>query len=143
MGRIEACALVDSLWAAYAELVETAGGLSNEQLDTQVAGFGGRSTTLRNMVYQAVYQPLEHTIHITKLLQVTGASGAEPTEAQLMLKAAAETLGAFTGLYARIADEDIENSFEDQTPRRVAEHVRSSIQGAGRRVREALEAPNS
>ena len=138
MSRTEVAGLINSLWAAYEELAATAAGVSNMQLDTQVASFGGRQTTLRNMVYQAVFQPLEHTIHVTKILQVTGAAGAEPTEAQLMLMAAAETLGRFTGLYARIADEDLERSFEDQTPRRVAEHVRSSIQNSRNRIREAL-----
>jgi hypothetical protein len=93
------------------------------------------------MIYQAIYQPLEHTIHITKVLQMTGASGAQPTEVQSMLAAAAETIGAFTGLYARIQDSDLENSFEDQTPRKVAEHVRGSVAGASRRVKEALAAP--
>ena len=138
MARTQVNGLIDSLWSACKELVEMAGGLSNAQLDTQVTTFGGRQTTLRNTMYQAVYQPLEHTIHITKVLQVTEASGAEPTEAQLMLKAVAESLGMFTGLYARIADEDLERSFEDQTPRRVAEHVRASIDNARNRVREAL-----
>ena len=138
MSRTQVDALTDNLWASYKELVAIAGGLSNEQLDSQVTAFGGRQTTLRNLVYQAVYQPLEHTIHVTKVLQMTGAPCVQPTEAQLMLKAVAETLGMFTGLYARISDEDLERSLEDQTPRRVADHVRATIDNARNRVREAL-----
>lgn len=139
MARTQVNALVDSLWAAYRDCAEAAGRLSNVQLDAQVPSWGGRQAPLRNMLYQAVNQPLEHTIHVAKILQVTGAPGAQATEAQHILSEAAEMLGMFTGLFARITDEDLDRSFENQTPRAVAEHVRGSIQNAQRLAHGVLE----
>ena len=136
MARTEVNALIDSLWAAYKEYADAASRLTNAQLDTQVAGFGGRQVALRNMLYQSIYQPVEHTTHVAKILQETGAP--RPTEVQLMLAEAGAALGRFTALFARINDEDLGRSFEDQTPRRVAEHVRGSIQGARDRARGVL-----
>ncbi|MBI4329065.1 MAG: hypothetical protein HY685_04270 [Chloroflexi bacterium] len=139
MARTQVNALVDSLWAAYRDCAEAAGRLSNAQLDTQVPSWGGRQAALRNMLYQTVNQPLEHTIHVAKILQVTGAPGAQPTEAQHILSESAEMLGMFTGLFARISDEDLDRSFENQTPRAVAEHVRGAIQNAQRLAGGVLE----
>lgn len=139
MAREQVDAIIDGLWNTFKEYADAATGLSNEQLDAQVPSFGGRTTTLRTMMYQAIYQPLEHSIHIAKILQVTKAPGANPTEAQAMLGEAARSIGTLTGLLARISDEDLDNSFEDQTPRAVSEHVRNSVENAKNRVGTALE----
>ena len=139
MSRVQIDELMGSLWAAYKDCVATAAGLSNEQLDAQVPSFGGRQTALRNMLYSMVYQSLEHTIHVTKILQETGAPGASPSEVQLILSEAARALGTFTGLFARITDEDLGRSFENQTPQAVAEHVRGVVQNAQDRARVAIE----
>jgi len=139
MARTQVNALIDSLLAAYKETAETVSQVPNAQLDAQVPSFGGRTTTLRNMVYQAVWQPREHTIHVNKILQTTHAPAAQPTEAQAILAEAGQAVGLFIGLLARLSDEDLDRSFEDQTPRKVAEHIRSSVLNARERARGVLE----
>ncbi len=139
MARTQVNALIDGLIAAYKETAEAASKLSNEQLDTQVPGYGGRTNPLRNALYSPVGQAREHTIHVAKILQVTHAPAAQPTEAQAILAEAGQALGQFIGLLARLNDDDLDRSFEDQTPRKVADHVRNTVVNAGTRSVGVLE----
>ena len=139
MARTQVNALIDGLIAAYKETAETVSQLSDTQLDTQVPGFGGRTAPLRNSVYSPVWQAKEHAIHVAKILRVTHAPMAEPTEAQAILAETAQSLGQFIGLLARLNDEDLDRSFEDQTPRKVADHVRNTVASARTRALPVLE----
>ncbi|MSQ40466.1 MAG: hypothetical protein EXR55_02150 [Dehalococcoidia bacterium] len=139
MARTQVNALIDGLIASYKETAETVSQLSNEQLDTQVPGFGGRTAPLRGSIYSPVWQSKEHAIHVTKILQVTHSPAAQPTEAQAILAEMGQAMGQFIGLLARLSDEDLDRTFEDQTPRKVAEHVRNTIVGARTRALPVLE----
>lgn len=139
MARTQVNALIDSLIAAYKESAETLSQLSDVQLDTQVQGYGGRTNPLRGALYNAVWQPKEHTIHVNKILHVTHAPAAQPTEAQAILAESGQALGQFIGLLARLSDEDLDRSFEDQTPRKVAEHLRNVVATARTRALPVLE----
>ncbi|GEM_PF-2550841 len=139
MARTQLNALIDSLIASYKETAETVSQLSNEQLDTQVPGYGGRTAPLRGALYSPAFQSKEHAIHINKILQVTHAPAAQPTEAQAILAEVGQAVGQLIGLLARLSDEDLDRSFEDQTPRKVAEHVRNTIVNARTRALPVLE----
>ncbi len=139
MARTQVNALIDSLIAAYKESAETLSQLSDTQLDTQVQGYGGRTNPLRGSLYNGVWQSREHTIHVNKILRVTHAPAAQPTEAQAILAESGQALGQFIGLLARLSDEDLDRSFEDQTPRKVAEHVRNTFANAKARALPVLE----
>ena len=139
MARTQVNALIDGLVAAYKEAAETISQLTDAQLDTQVQGYGGRTNPLRGSLYNGVWQSREHTIHVGKILHVTHAPAAHPTEAQAILAEAGQALGQFIGLLARLSDDDLDRSFEDQTPRRVAEHVRTTFGNARTRAQSVLE----
>ena len=139
MARTQVNALVDSLVAAYKDAVETVDKLTDSQLDTQVEGFGGRVAPLRGSVYNMVWQSREHAVHVNKILGATGAKAAHPTEAQAILGEAGQALGQFMALLARLNDEDLDRSFEDQTPSKVAEHVRNTFVNAKARSQRVLE----
>lgn len=138
MARTQTNDIVNGLWTAYNGYAEAVSRLSNTQLDTQVPAFGGRQTPLRNSVYSPVFQSLEHTVHVAKILQVTGAPGAQATESQAILSEAAAALGKFIALYSRMTDEDLDRSFENQTPRGVAEHIRRIIENGRTRADDVL-----
>lgn len=139
MARTQVNALIDGLIAAYKESAETLSQLSDVQLDTEVPGYGGRIYPLRSSLYNNVFQPKEHTIHVTKILQVTHAPVAQPTEAQAILAESGQALGQFIGMLARLSDEDLDRSFENQTPRKVAEHLRNVVATARTRALPVLE----
>jgi hypothetical protein len=143
MARTQVNALIDQLIAAYKESAETVSQLSNEQLDTQVEGFGGRMAPLRGSVYNAVWQPTEHAIHIEKILQVTKSPAANVSESQAILAQSGAAIGQLIGLLARLDDSDLDRSFEDQTPRKVVEHVANSVRNAKRRAEPVLQPKQS
>lgn len=101
--------------------------LNNQQLDKTVP-LGRREVAARFILYQMVGHPREHTVHLQKVLQKTGASGAQPNEAQLILGEAAESFGDFVGLFARMSDEDLDREYEGHSPRKVLEHMKSAYQ---------------
>ncbi len=140
MAREQVNALIDQLIAAYKEAAETVSKLTNEQLDTQVEGYGGRMAPLRGSIYNAVMQPTEHAIHIQKILQVTKSPSAEISEAEAILAQSGIAVGQLIGLLARLDDSDLDRSFEDQTPRKVVEHVANSVRNAKRRAEPVLTA---
>ena len=45
---------------------------------------------------------------------------------ETILEEAGESLGRFKALFARMSDEDLDREFEENTPRKVLEHVKSS-----------------
>ena len=81
---------------------------------------------MRGILYMMTGHPREHTVHLKKLLQETDAPGGRPSEAQTILEEAGESMGRFKALFARMTDEDLDREFEEQTPRKILEHVKSS-----------------
>ena len=139
MTRTQVDALIDGLVAQFKETAETVVKLTDAHLDTPVEGFGGRVAPLRGAIYNPVNQAKEHAIHIQKILMATKAPAAAPTEAQAILAEAGQSLGQFIGLLARLTDADLDRSYEDQTPRKVAEHVRNTIRNAKARALPVME----
>ncbi len=139
MSRTQVNALIDSLVASYKEAAETVAKVSNTHLDTPVAGFQGRVAPLRGSIYNMVWHPREHVIHLNKVLQESKAPTATPNEAQAILAESGQAIGQLIGLLARLNDEDLDRSFEDQTPRKVIEHVRGTFASAKTRSTNVLE----
>ena len=114
--------LVEDLVAVQAQCASLAVGLADEKLEQRVA-LGQRETALRNILYQMVVHPREHTVHLSKVLQATASAHARPTEAQLIVEQASQSLGTLLGLLARLTDEDLDREFEGHSLRKVLEHL--------------------
>lgn len=123
--------LLQQLIDAQRQCFDVAATLSNADLDRLVP-MGSREIPARAVMYQLVVHPREHYVHLQKVLQETGAPGARPTEAQLIADQAAQALGTFIGLFARMSDDDLDREFEGHSPRTVLEHL---IQTYGRYYR--------
>ena len=125
MARTDTQALIDRLGASFASLAEAAGDLSNEDLDKEVPGYGGRPTPLRNLLYGAANHTREHVNHVNKILDVTGQPAQ--SEARSILDQGAQALGALNGALLRVSDEDLARSHEDQSIKDVLEHVAGAL----------------
>ncbi len=124
MSRKETQALIDRLSTSFAALADAAVDLSNEDLDTEIPGYGGRPTRTRGLLYAAANHAREHVNHVNKILNVTGHPAQ--SEARAILNQAAQALGALTGALLRVDDDDLARSHEDQSIKDVLEHVASS-----------------
>ncbi len=138
MSRTEVQQMLDEITAAHRNCEDDASILTNEQLDRSISMRSGRQTSVRGILYMMTGHTKEHTVHMKKLLQETGAPGASPSEAHLILEEAGEALGRLKALFARMSDDDLDREFEEQTPRKILEHVKGSytyyqrfIQGKG------------
>lgn len=136
MSSTETRRLTDEATAALRSCAAMAVTLSNEELDKPVT-FGRQELNVRTILYRMANHAREHTVHVKKLLAETGAPSAHPSEAQLIVELASETLGAFTGLVARMTDDDLDREFEGQTPRKILEHVNSAYSHYQRVLQEA------
>ncbi len=101
--------------------------LSNEQLDQRVKLFS-REVPKRVAAYDLGNHLREHSIHVQKLLEKVGAPGGNQTEAQRIIRENSIALGAFMAAFSLVNDEDLDKEFENQTPRKIIDHVRSAMQ---------------
>ena len=126
MSRTEIETLFQQLSQPLQQVIAIAEGLSNEQLNERVAGYGGRETPIRNHLYTVVNHVREHVIHLNKVADATGRPS--PTEAQRILAQAAEAMGALHGALIRFTDAEIEvTDSEGQSPRIVIDHVAEGL----------------
>lgn len=125
MARTDTQALIDRLASSYAALAEAAVNLSNEDLDKEIPGYGGRPTPVRNLLYGAANHTREHVNHINKILDVTGHPAQ--SEARAILEQGAQAFGALSGALLRVDDDDLARSHEDQSIKDVLEHVAGSL----------------
>lgn len=126
MSNQEVQRLLEEISAAHRTCEEEAATLTDQQLDRSVTMRSGREMNVRGILYMMTGHPREHTVHLKKLLQQTDAPGGRPSEAQNILEEAGMSLGRFKALFARLTDEDLDREFEEQTPRKVLEHMKSS-----------------
>ena len=126
MSNQEVQRLLEEITAAHRACEEGAATLTNQDLDRSVTMRTGREMNVRGILYMMTGHPREHTVHLKKLLQETDAPGGRPSEAQTILEEAGESMGRFKALFARMTDEDLDREFEEQTPRKILEHVKSS-----------------
>ena len=138
MARTDTQALIDRLASSYAALAEAAANLSNEDLDKEIPGYGGRSTPIRNLLYGAANHTREHVNHINKILDVTG--GPSQSEALAILEQGAQAFGALNGALLRVDDNTLARAHEDQSIKDVLEHVAGSLDSFVNFVSEGTKA---
>jgi hypothetical protein len=126
------------LASGYATLAEAAVNLSNEDLDREIPGYGGRPTPIRNLLYGAANHTREHVNHVNKILDVTGNPGQ--SEARAILEQGAQALGALNGALLRVDDGDLARSHEDQSIKDVLEHVAGALDNFVNFVSEGTKA---
>ncbi len=130
--------LLSELVKAQEACIEKAAKLSNEQLDKTIS-YRTREIIARNALYMLVAHPREHSVHISKILQATGAPSAAPTEAQMILALAKESMGELLGTFARLDDSDLDRELEGHTLRGILEHLTRAHQGYLSVIEEALK----
>lgn len=138
MARTDTQALIDRLASGYAALAEAAVNLSNEDLDREIPGYGGRPTPIRNLLYGAANHTREHVNHVNKILDVTGNPGQ--SEARAILEQGAQAFGALNGALLRVDDDDLARSHEDQSIKDVLEHVAGALDNFVNFVSEGTKA---
>ena len=126
--------LLSELVKVQEACIEKATQLTNQQLDNEVT-IGTREVIARTVLYMLVAHPREHSVHINKILQDTNAPAAAPTEAQMILARAKESMGELLGTFARLDDSDLDRESEGHTLRGVLEH----LAGAHRNYLAAIE----
>ncbi len=126
MARTETREMVLRMITSIHALVDSAGTLSDEDLDKEVPGYGGRPTRLRNLLYGAANHTREHVNHVNKVLNANGHPAQ--SEANAILDQAVQALGALAGSTLRFQDEDLGLSHEDQSLRDVLEHVAGTLE---------------
>jgi hypothetical protein len=132
MSRTEIESLFESIVQPLSDVMEMAGRLSNEDLDARVPGYGGRETPIRNVLYVMANHTGEHVVHLNKIADEIGKG--HPSEAQRIVTAAAEAVGALRGALARFDDADLDTTdHESQSVRLVLGHVADGMStNAGR-----------
>lgn len=113
--------------ALFMQTIAELDKVSNEQLDQRVKLFS-REVPRRNAAYDLGNHLREHSIHVQKLLEKVGAQGASQTEAQRIIRENSMALGAFIAAFSLVNDEDLDKEFENQTPRKIIEHIRIGMQ---------------
>ncbi|MCX6020793.1 MAG: hypothetical protein NTZ05_03510 [Chloroflexi bacterium] len=136
MPNSEIMRLLGELIAVQRQCTEVAASFTNAQLDTMI-NVRGTDQPVRGQLYNMVLHPREHYVHLQKVLQETGAPGAAPTEAQLIMDQAAQSLGAVIGLFARMTDDDLDREHEGHSPRNVLEHLAAAHGAYLQRMRQA------
>ena len=137
MAKTETEALINRIQSSFAELAGLAAGLSNEDLDKQVPGYGGRPTEIRGLLYGAANHAREHVNHVNKILNVTG--NPAQSEAQAILDQGVQALGALNGAMLRVDDDDLARSHEDQSIASVLEHIAGAQENFVNFVREGTK----
>ena len=130
-------ALLQEILHTHLQTIEWARTLTNEDLDRRVPAFGGREIPIRTLLYQMVAHPREHAVHITKILQQTGAPGGQATEAQMILGLLWQSLAELLAVGLRLEDADLPRTFENQTIAGVLEHVKGSYRSYARQLEGA------
>ena len=138
MARTDTQALIDRIGSSFASLADAAANLSNEDLDNQIPGYGGRPTPVRNLLYGAANHTREHVNHVNKILDVTGHPAQ--SEASAILEQAAQAVGALNGALLRVDDDDLARSHEDQSIKDVLEHVAGALDSFVNFVSEGTKA---
>ncbi len=126
--------LLHEILDAHLQAVDRALPLTNEDLDRRLPAFGGREAPLRNLLYQLGTHPREHAVHIAKILQETGAPGARPTEAQLIMGTVWQSLAELMAVACRLRDADLQRTLEGQTIAEVLDHVVETYRNYSNRV---------
>ena len=126
--------LLHEILDAHLQAVDRALPLTNEDLDRRLPAFGSREAPLRNLLYQLGAHPREHAVHIAKMLQETGAPGARPTEAQLIMGTVWQSLAELMAVAYRLRDADLQRTLEGQTIAEVLEHVVETYRNYSNRV---------
>ena len=137
MARTDTQALIDRMAATFAALADAGAGLSNEDLDKEVPGYGGRPTQLRAILYYAANHTREHVNHVNKILDVTGHPAQ--SEARAILDQTAQSLGALNGALLRVNDDNLARSHEDQSIKDVLEHVAGALDAFVNQVNEGTK----
>lgn len=135
MSNKETQRLLEEVMAVHRQFETVAASLANEELTRPVPMRTRTNATVRTVLYIVGNHAREHTVHLKKLLQATGAPGARPSEAQHVLEQAGEAMGAFQSAFARITDADLDREYEDQTPRKILEHMKSAYDSFLQNVR--------
>ncbi len=138
MARSDTQALINRLASSQAALAESAANLSNEDLDKEIPGYGGRPTPIRNLLYGAANHMREHVNHLNKILDVTGH--AAQSEACAILDQGEQAFGALNGALLRVSDDDLGRSHEDQSIKDVLEHIASAQENFVKFVSEGTKA---
>ncbi len=125
MAREQTRELAVRILNSYAELASTAVNLTNDDLDKEVPGYGGRPTAVRNLLYGAANHNREHVNHLNKILDVTGQPPLN--EAQAILAQSAQALGLLNGALLRVDDDSLALSHEDMTIKDVLEHIAGAL----------------
>ncbi len=125
--------LLNDMVTAYNQVAPALNGLTNQQLETVVKPFRNEQSA-RNALYGIGNHVREHSVHVQKVMQVTGAAGAHPTEAQNIMRDNNVALAAFISSFSLLNDEDLDKEFENQSPRKIIEHVKHAITTAGQAV---------
>ena len=125
MAREQTRELAVRILNSYAELASAAVNLTNDDLDKEVPGYGGRPTAVRNLLYGAANHNREHVNHLNKILDVTGQPPLN--EAQAILAQSAQALGLLNGALLRVDDDSLALSHEDMTIKDVLEHIAGAL----------------
>ena len=122
MTNEQASKLLSDLVSLYYQVTQTASDLTSEQLEA-VVPFGRSERQKRSILYGIGDHMREHSVHIQKLLQKTGAPGAMPTESQNIMGVNNAALAAYISAFSLVTDQDLDKEFEGTTPRKIMEHV--------------------
>ncbi len=138
MSNQETMRLIQEILEVYEEAIRKSCTLSTEQLGTRLQ-MGQREVVLRNVLYQMVGHPREHSAEIKKILAKT--NGPRATEAQDIMSQARESMANFLGNFTSLDDTDLDRQFEgdERTIRAVLQHVKEGHRYVLNAVDKALE----
>ena len=118
--------LISDLVEAYNQAAAAGLQLQDAELEKKVPIFRGEQSK-RAILYGLGNHAREHSIHIQKVLQETGAAGARGTEALDIIREANAAMAAFLSAFSRVTDNDLDKEFESQSPRKIIEHVKHAV----------------
>ena len=127
MSNEETTQLIQEVLAAQEEIIQKASALPTEKLDARVP-IGQRQSALRNILYQMVLHPREHSSEIKKILAET--DGPRATEVQNIMAQARESMANLMGNFTALDDSDLDRQFEgeDRSIRAILLHLKRAHQ---------------
>ena len=138
MSNQETMRLIQEALDAHEAAIQKSTALPTERLSTRFQ-MGQREVVLRNVLYQMVAHPREHSTEIKKILAMT--NGPRATEAQDIMAQARESMANFLANFTSLDDSDLDRQFEgdERTIRAILQHVKEGHRYVLNAVYKALE----
>ncbi|GEM_PF-2636330 len=134
----ETMKLIQEALDAHEEAIQKSSTLPTDKLGARLQ-IGQREVVLRNLLYQMVAHPREHSSEIKKILAMT--NGPRATEAQDIMAQARESMANFLANFTSLDDSDLDRQFEgdERTIRAILQHVKEGHRYVLNAVDKALE----